>query len=428
MVRRFSWFVALVASVALVVAEAPAASADEPPPVGSGPERADDAPKGTTVAPQSGSTELPKTPSDLPPPENTGHTYLSIVLNSGVDQVFHTGERIFIRGQLISSTGTPVSGRVVKVYRYVGGEIKFAGSSTTSSSGVYTISGMPSIDTSYKAVYSTSSTTIKSKRLYLDATSAPRTLESRAEAAAFILGARRSEIQVTDSGDRWATYDHGILVEHGDRAWPVSGRLWSAYREKGSVLGRLGAPRGDAKCGLPEGACIQPFRTGSAYVNSHAKDAYVAYPTNRYALADLVAVALSQVGYSEPSYRHSKYNRWIGRTGSKDAWCGFFLSWLAYASGRPTAIPKATSFPALVRALKTQKRTSHTPAIGRLAMVDYFNDGRATHAGIVYHVTDSYVYLVEGNVASNGGSSKPRGVHKIRRPRSKILFYAEPLY
>jgi hypothetical protein len=198
--------------------------------------------------------------------------------------------------------------------------------------------------------------------------------------------------------------------------------------DQGGPGHKLGAPTEDAECGLLERACLQHFAKGAIYTNTKAPDTSVAQDGPDGRLAGLVAVARSQVGYREPSYRHSKYSRWMGRTGPNDPWCGYFVSWLSHASGDGRAVVRAARFPAQIRAEKARKRTGSKPAIGRLAYIDLFNDGRTKHVGIVSKFDRTHVWIVEGNVDARGKSSLPRGVHIVKRSRERVNFYASPRF
>jgi hypothetical protein len=242
-----------------------------------------------------------------------------------------------------------------------------------------------------------------------------------------VLGAATSGVEAR-AGLRWRSYRRGMLVERGGVAWLLRERVWREYRQQGGPTGRIGAPTRDARCGLLEGACLQQFTTGAIYTNPKARDTAVAQhgPDNR--LAGLVAVARSQVGYREPGYRKSKYNRWMKQTGLDDPWCGYFVSWLSHASGDGRAVARAARFPDQIKAEKKRKATTSKPAVGRLAYIDLFNDGRTKHVGIVSRFDSKHVWVVEGNVDARGKSSTPRGVHVVKRSRDRVNFYATPQF
>jgi hypothetical protein len=52
--------------------------------------------------------------------------------------------------------------------------------------------------------------------------------------------------------------------------------------------------------------------------------------------ADLIGVALTQVGYREGSRNYTKYGVWYGSPNM--AWCGAFISWCANQAGIPSSI------------------------------------------------------------------------------------------
>lgn len=347
---------------------------------------------------------------------------LTLVVNSGADTSFGAGETVWLRGKATYSSGRPYVRKFVRLYRYSGSTMRSMGRVRTNSAGGYSKILKPSVSTTYRAVIST----LRSPKLNATKLTSARTLDSRELALGFLLGApvtgRRAASSVV-----WRRYQRGVLAQAGSHTWLVRTSVLSKYLDKKGVGGALGAPIADQRCGLTESACLQRFEHGAIYVNAKAKRKAVAAIAPGHA-AELVAVALSQVGYREPHPRKSKYNRWIRKTGSNDPWCGYFAAWASYASGHEGAVVSRKSFPAMVKAERARHRTTRKPAVGRLAYIDYFRNGKATHLGIVYKLNGSHVWTVEGNVSAGGGSKQPRGVHIVKRKRSKIVFYANPRY
>ncbi len=179
---------------------------------------------------------------------------------------------------------------------------------------------------------------------------------------------------------------------------------------------------------IPAGASIKP--NYSAYTFSEAYKASNYYQNlkavkltgdHRY---DVVAVALSQLGYHEGSSEADmdgwnltsdgnfvEYNRlfcklYNSSTGKNDygyAWCAAFASWCQYMAGVPADIDcSEVSCPRMINEiLKPQNlykdKSAYTPICGDLI---YFKDSGSnvsTHVGIVIGVKDGYVYTIEGN-------------------------------
>lgn len=356
------------------------------------------------------------------PSAAAGGRTLTLAMNSGVDTTFVRGETVWLRGTLASGRGKPIAGRTVVVHRVTSKGRARIDSRVTDRNGAYRIA----LRARSGATYVASVGTLRSTRLALTRVTR-RPLEQREASLRSLLGGPTSGVH-SDAGARWRSYRQGMLVERRGVTWLVRDRAWREYRDHGGPGSTLGAPTADAACGLLEGACLQHFVTGAIYTNPKARDTSVAQDGPDRRLAALVAVARSQVGYREPSFRHSKYSRWMGRTGPQDPWCGFFVSWLSHASGDGRAIVRATTFAAQIRAERARGRTSSTPAIGRLAYIDLFNDGRTRHVGIVSKVDRTHVWMVEGNVDARGKSSKPRGVHVVKRSRARVNFYATPSF
>ena len=349
-------------------------------------------------------------------------TGLTLQLNSGSDRSFRSGETLWLRGQATDSVARPYARRFVTLYRYSGSKAYRVGVVRTSSSGWYALALKPSVSTTYRAVLGK----LRSPLLKVTRVTEARTLESRELALRFLLGTAVSGRNV-GSSVVWRRYQRGILAQVGSHTWLVRTSVLATYLEKKGVNGTLGAPIADQRCGLRESACIQQFKRGAIYVNTKAKRKAVAMVAPGNA-AGLVAVALSQVGYREPKPRKSKYNKWIKKTGPHDPWCGFFVAWVGNASGHKGAVVSRKSFPAMVKAERARHRTTSKPAVGRIAYMDFFGNGKPTHAGIVYKFNGSHVWTVEGNVSAGGRSKHPRGVHIVKHNRSRVVFYANPRY
>lgn len=350
--------------------------------------------------------------------------WVSIRLNSGNETRVLTRENFWLRGRVYTTQGKPQSNVKVRIYRDTKKSRTKVATVRTQKNGSWIWSPTNRRAGKYRAVV----TKVRySAKVTVKPRTGTRTLASREASLSFLLGSKRGGVQRSGS-ITWREYSKAFLIQHGSRTWVVRGAAVGELRRNGGPAGRLGAPTGDARCGLPEGGCLQQFRTGAVYVNKKAKDKVTSAVASTRGAADLVAVAKSQIGYRESSPRKSKYNRWVGRTGPRDPWCGFFVSWLAHAAGKPGSVIKATSYPALLRAERKRGRTTKTPRVGRLAYIGYFSKGTPTHVGIVSKVEGDHVWTIEGNVSSGGGTKHPRGVHLVKRHKSYVVFYADPKY
>lgn len=350
--------------------------------------------------------------------------WVSIRLNSGNDTRVFTRENFWLRGRVYTTQGKPQANAAVRIYRDTKkGRTKVA-TVRTQKNGSWIWSPTSRRTGTYRAVV----TKVRySAKVTVKAQTGRRTLASRQKSLSFLLGSKRGAVRRSGS-ITWQEYSKAFLIQHGTRTWVVRGAAVGELRRNGGPAGKLGAPTSDIRCGLPERGCLQQFRTGAIYVNSKAKDKVTSAVASRLGAADLVAVAKSQIGYRESSPRKSKYNKWIGRTGPRDPWCGFFVSWLAHAAGKPGSVIKAKSFPALRNAERKRGRISHTPRVGRLAYIGYFSKGTPSHVGIVSKVEGDQVWTIEGNVSAGGGTKHPRGVHLVKRHKSYVVFYADPKY
>lgn len=148
--------------------------------------------------------------------------------------------------------------------------------------------------------------------------------------------------------------------------------------------------------------------------------------------AEIVRIAISQIGVKEKATNNVKYNTWYygGKvSGSSYAWCGVFISWCADQAGIPqSVIPKSASSNYFCnwykdRGLYTKYSSSYVPKVGDLIFIDW-GGGRSSidHVGIVVAVEDGIVTTVEGNygnkVACNTYALNDRD----------IVGYASPKY
>lgn len=106
---------------------------------------------------------------------------------------------------------------------------------------------------------------------------------------------------------------------------------------------------------------------------------------------DLVAVALTQLGYMEKDVNDTKYGDWTGFP--FQPWCASFVTWCARQADISTDILKHTA-----RAhpdyfdIDYYHGSKYTPKPGDLFFTEEF-----THTGIVWYVEGEFFYCIEGN-------------------------------
>lgn len=332
------------------------------------------------------------------------------------------GELGFIRGKAYRN-GNAWKSVKVTIQRTKPGSNSWStmGSITTSSStGRYTYKLVPSSAFVYRAVIS-GYTSAKSGQTSLDGFGGDRTLEGRAATLAGVLGtASGSAASVPDNrlpsgvdDARYRDYSNGTLVEvtrDGTvRTWWVTERINSKYKAANRWNSSLGLPTRDMRCGLMESGCLQRLTGGAIYQNSSSK-AWIAYGSVDE--VELIAVARSQAGYVERSWRKNKYNSWIG---ASNAWCSVFVSWVGAASGNSSMVPKKASYESYLSHLKASGHLNYSgkPPVGSVVLFDW-GSGTPSHTGFVRSHSGSYLNTVEGNT-SNGKGSSSRGVYERSR-------------
>ncbi|MBR1732167.1 MAG: LysM peptidoglycan-binding domain-containing protein [Alloprevotella sp.] len=159
------------------------------------------------------------------------------------------------------------------------------------------------------------------------------------------------------------------------------------------------------------------------------------------AIDKLIAVAEAEIGYLEKksnkdlddktanagSSNYTKYNRdmkaWAGSAGINDQWCQNFVDWcFVTAFGLEVAkklLGKFTNYtPTGSNQFKNRnayiKRGKGTPKRGDVIYFYSTEKGRIGHVGIVYKVSSTTVYTIEGNTSgasslvTNGGGVKKK--------------------
>lgn len=137
--------------------------------------------------------------------------------------------------------------------------------------------------------------------------------------------------------------------------------------------------------------------------------------------ADIIGVALTQVGYREGSNNDTKYGDWYGLP--NHPWCAMFVSWCVNQAGISTNILKkaALARPSAFGYSTYYSSSEYTPQSGDL----FFKKG-FSHVGLVYYVDGAYFYTVEGNTNASGGSE---GIEvQIRRRKLSDYYFVCPNY
>lgn len=136
--------------------------------------------------------------------------------------------------------------------------------------------------------------------------------------------------------------------------------------------------------------------------------------------ADLIGVALTQVGYREGPNNYTKYGVWYGAPNT--AWCGMFVSWCANQAGIPTSVLKKNGFASASGfGLSAFYVSERIPRAG-----DLFFKTNGSHTGIVYYVEGDYFYTIEGN--TDEYSYDGVGVFIRKRSLYGSYYYASPKY
>lgn len=134
---------------------------------------------------------------------------------------------------------------------------------------------------------------------------------------------------------------------------------------------------------------------------------------------DIIAVALTQVGYTEGANNYTKYGVWYGQPNSP--WCGMFVSWCAKEAGIPTGVLKRTGIANPSNfGLSYKDGKNYTPKKGDL----FFKKG-FSHVGFVYYTEGSYFYTIEGNTSTDSYDG-----HSVMIRKRKIsdFYFSSPNY
>lgn len=159
-------------------------------------------------------------------------------------------------------------------------------------------------------------------------------------------------------------------------------------------------------------------------------------------IADLIAVARTQMGYKElntstgypiapnASAGYTKYGASFGDPTGE--WCAYFVSWCASQAGIPSSVvPRLGNCAATVKWYKNhsvfyQGSSGYTPKAGDIVFFNWSGGSTAKHIGIVTGVSGNNIYTIEGNTGSD------RGYMCCARTRSRtagyIVGYGVPAY
>ena len=154
-----------------------------------------------------------------------------------------------------------------------------------------------------------------------------------------------------------------------------------------------------------------PQTADAAYENTHVN-------TGNYR-QDIIAVALTQVGYLAGSGNYNKYGASFNN--AYDSWCGYFVSWCANQANVPTSILRRTGWASPTSfGIPSYSGKNYTPQPGDL----YFqvnSGGGITHVGLVVAVDAArgIAITVEGNTWDH--TNRP-GVYRKERKIADHIF------
>ncbi len=145
--------------------------------------------------------------------------------------------------------------------------------------------------------------------------------------------------------------------------------------------------------------CFLPVLPGlAAYEES-------AYTLTGDGAADIVGIALTQVGYTEGTNNANKYGEYFGNANA--SWCGYFVAWCAEKAGIPAqVVPRTGSTSGYLSFYQQAGRyqsfsSGYTPKKGDLIFFDWDGNGVVDHMGIVRTVdADGSIHLLDGNYSN----------------------------
>jgi hypothetical protein len=178
--------------------------------------------------------------------------------------------------------------------------------------------------------------------------------------------------------------------------------------------------------------------TGAAYTDSYPNT----HRNTGQNIADLIAVARTQIGYTElntstgyplSSSQDGGYTKYGASFGdSTGAWCAYFVSWCAIQAGISTSVvPRIGNCNTAVNWYRNHseyydRSTGYNPKTGDIIFYNWSGGSSAQHVGIITGVSGNNIYTVEGNTDSSLGY---RCNSKVRnKTASYIVGYGVPAY
>lgn len=176
------------------------------------------------------------------------------------------------------------------------------------------------------------------------------------------------------------------------------------------------------------------------FVSAFAMTASAAYDETSYKLtgnqaADIVGIALTQVGYHDGYSNNTKYGVWAGNNGA--GWCDIFISWCAAKAGVSSSIIPQKSFGGVESGMawfknKGQFRyrsSGYTPKKGDIIFFDWNYNGSPDHVGIVNYVdSNGSVHVIDGNFSDKVNDRVISWGGWDYYNLSQVLGYATPAY
>jgi hypothetical protein len=338
------------------------------------------------------------------------------------------GQAVVAAGYLKSSDGTPLVGKTVYIHTANGSGWSTIAKTTTVENGHYRLYVRQSGDFKIRAYAAAmgGDAAVATDHVVATEVSTAQSVEQR---YAMLKPWLKDPVDATartavSAGKtvRYQRFQHGMLVQAYQKVYNITGKMLAAYEKAGGPTGKLGYPTSDADCYVTTAKCIQSFKGGAVYYNASSVtsgNTHVAYGSG--VGTEIIAVAMSQVGYREPSWQTNKYTEW---NGLKTAWCGVFMSWSAAAGKNDSAVPQVNTFSKLVSAVKARGITSK-PKVGALVFMTFSGGSAATHVGVVTKVhANGNVDTIEGNTVI--GTDPKRVVAKKTRTPSQIRYYYIP--
>jgi len=138
--------------------------------------------------------------------------------------------------------------------------------------------------------------------------------------------------------------------------------------------------------------------------------------------ADILAIAVEEIGYHEGTGHRNKYGSWYGLDGV--AWCMEFVQWVYVQAGIPLPL-KTASCGELLRWYKANQPECVTddPVPGCIVIFDFPGGASTDHTGIFVGCTESKITTIDGNTSSGNDAA---GGYVQCRIRS--LTYSNPTY